>query len=464
MEQFDLVVIGAGSGGFAAARVATGLGKKVALIDKGPFGGLCILKGCMPSKTLLRSAELVHLGKTSIKLGVSFKKPQIDYPGIISRKNEIIKGFSDYRFQEVVSNPNITFIDGLAQFRSPREIQVGSRIIQGEKFVIGTGSDLAIPPIPGLKEFGFITSDDALELTKLPKSLAVLGAGAVGLELGQHFARMGVKVTILERSGHVLSKEDEDIGTALGQYLQEEGMEVCHHLTFERVSKKGTLKSFEITCQGTPRSVEVEEILLAAGRQPQLEGLNLEAAGVETNWNGIIVNDEMETKTTGIFAVGDVTGIYQLTHVAVYQGEVAGHNAFSEQKKKADYRIVPFVVFTDPTFAKVGLTEKEAQQKGINVQVASFPFNDLGKAICTGQTQGFAKMIADSKTGEILGVQVLGPEGGELIHEMIVAMTFRSTVQQFLQIPHYHPTLSEIFTYPAEEIAEKISSSKLLKT
>ena len=459
MGRFDLVVIGAGSGGFAAARVATGLGKKVALIDKGPFGGLCILKGCMPSKTLLRSAELAHLGKISNKLGVSFKKPQIDYPRIISRKNEIIKGFADYRLQEVISNPNITFIDGLAQFRSPKEVQVGSRIIHGEKFVIATGSDVYIPSIPGLKDFGFITSDDALEITKLPKSLVVLGAGAVGLELGQHFSRMGVKVTILERSGYVLSKEDEDIGTALGQYFQEEGIEVCHHLTFERVSKKGNLKCFEITCQGTPRSVDVEEILMAAGRQPQLEGLNLEAAGVETNGNGITVNDEMETKTPGIFAVGDVTGIYQLTHVAVYQGEVAGHNAFSKQKRKADYRIVPFVVFTDPVFAKVGLTEKEAQQKGIKVQVASYPFDDLGKAICTGQTQGFVKMIADAKTGEILGVHVLGPEGGELIHEMIVAMAYHTTVQQFLQIPHYHPTLSEIFTYTAEEIAEKMSQS-----
>ncbi len=457
MEQFDLVVIGAGSGGYAAARVAAGHGKKVALIDKGPFGGLCILKGCMPSKTLLRSSELAHLARTADKLGVTVGELTIDYEGIIARKNKIIQGFADYRWQEVISNPHMVFIEGVAQFRSNREVQVDETIIRGEKFVIATGSSLFIPPIQGLHETGYITSDEALELTSLPQSMAILGGGAVAVELGQHFTRMGVKISLLQRSGHLLSSEDEDIGLALGRYFQEEGIDVQTHVTLERVSWDGSLKRIDVRSNGKPKSLKAEEILVATGRQAALPGLNLEVAGVQYTQQGIVVTDELQTTSQPIFAAGDTTGIYQLTHVAVYQGEIAGHNAFSLDKRKADYRIVPYVVFTDPTFARVGLTEKEARRKGQRVLVATYAFDDLGKAICTGQTQGFVKMLADATSGEILGVHLLAPEGAELIHEMIVAMTFRATAQKFLQIPHYHPTLSEIFTYPAEEIAQKLS-------
>ncbi len=459
MEKFDLVVIGAGSGGFAAARVATGLGKKVALIDRGPFGGLCILKGCMPSKTLLRSAELAYLGRTSSALGVHYKKPTLDIPRIISRKNQIIKEFVDYRWQEVTSNPLITFINESGEFQSPQEMRVGDRILQSDRFIIATGSRIDYPSLPGLEETGFITSDEALEITQLPRSLAVLGGGAVALELGQYFARLGVKVTILIRAQHLLSHEDKDIGTALGQYFQEEGIEIFHDLIFEKVSKDGSLKSLDVSYKGKIKSIKAEEILMATGRLPQLEGLNLEAAGIKTDGQSITINDECETEAPGIFAVGDVTGICDLAHLAVYQGEIAGHNAVSHEKQKADYRIVPYIIFTDPTFARVGISEKAAEQNGLRVLTATYPFDDLGKAICTGQTKGFVKMLADGSSGEILGVQILGPEGAELIHEMNVAMFFRATVHQFLRIPHYHPTLSEILTYPAESIAENLMSS-----
>lgn len=457
MKRYDLVVVGAGSGGFAAARVATGYGKKVALIDKGSFGGLCILKGCMPSKTLLRSSELAYLAGTSKELGVEVHGLDLDYPGIISRKNKIIKGFVDYRWEEVRSNPRIDFIKGAAEFRLPGEVQVGAEMIQGDRFVISTGSSLFIPPIPGLRETGFITSDEALERIDLPQSLAVLGGGAVAVELGQHFSRMGVKVSIFERRGALLSREDGDIGLALAGYLREEGMEVYTNVFFERISSDGTLKQVEARVDGRPIRFKAEEILVATGRQAALEGLNLEAAGVAYTPKGVVVNEEMQTSVPSIFAVGDATGIYQLTHVAVYQGEIAGHNAFSHAKRKADYRVVPQIIFTDPTFARVGLTEKEAREKGLEVIVAAYPFDDLGKAICTGQTKGFVKMLADARNGEILGVHLLGPEGAELIHAMNVAMSFRATVQQLLEIPHFHPTLSEIFTYPAEEIARKLS-------
>lgn len=456
--RYDLVVIGAGSGGFAAARTAAALGKSVALIDHGPFGGLCILKGCMPSKTLIRSSEISYLAQHSESLGIQVKGISVDYPKIISRKNKIIAGFADYRYQEMKKNPKITFIDGSARFLSPHELQVGNQQVRGEKFLIATGSKVFIPEIPGLRENGFITSNEALELKELPRSLGIIGGGVIALELGQHFSRMGVEVHLFSRSEYVLSWEDEEVGLGLEKYLQEEGINFHTGAVYESVSTgENRLKTLSWRTGGKPQKVEVEEILLAAGREADFDRLNLEVARVEYNDQGIVVNDEMETNVPSIFAAGDATGIYHLAHIAVYQGEIAGHNASSRQKRKADYRIVPEVVFTDPLFARVGMSEKEARESGRKVIAASYPFDDLGKAICTGQTKGFVKMIADSNNGEILGTIILGPEADLMIHEMAVAMQFRATVQQFLQIPHFHPTLSEILTYPAEEISSRLS-------
>ncbi|MBI1821660.1 MAG: dihydrolipoyl dehydrogenase [Nitrospirae bacterium] len=452
---FDLVVIGAGSGGFAAARAAAAIGKTVALIDQGPFGGLCILKGCMPSKTLIRSSELAFLARNSTELGIQVKGLAVDPKQIVSRKNKIIAGFADYRFQEMRSNPRITFIDGFARFQTPDEVQIGRELVRGGKIVIATGSKIRVPSLEGLNETGFITSDEALELTDLPKSLAIIGAGTIAMELGQYFARMGAEVSILARGDSPLSWEDDEVGRTLERYFQEEGIHVYPRVKFERVARAGDLKQVEITVNEKPVRIEVEEILVATGRYTNFEGLNLDVTDVACNAQGIVVNDEMETNVPSIFAVGDATGIFQLAHIAVYQGEIAGHNAFSNQKIKTDYRIVPEVIFTDPIFARVGLTEKEAQKEGRPVLTASYPFDDLGKAICTGQTKGFVKMIADRSTGEILGVEVLGAEADLLIHEMVVAMHFRATAQQLARIPHFHPTLSEIFTYPAEKIAVK---------
>ncbi|MBI1823738.1 MAG: FAD-dependent oxidoreductase, partial [Nitrospirae bacterium] len=346
---------------------------------------------------------------------------------------------------------------GLARFLSPHEIKVGSQVVLGDRIVIATGSKVYVPEIPGLKVTGFVTSDEALELKELPRSLAVIGGGVIALELGQHFARLEVEVHIFSRKKYVLSWEDDDVGLALEKYLSEEGIHFHNEVTYEFVSREeGGLKALSYRSGGKSHRLCAEEILVAAGRVSDFDRLNLDATQAKYNDQEIVVNDELETTVPGIFAAGDTTGIFHLAHIAVYQGEIAGHNAVSKQKRKADYRIVPEVIFTDPLFARVGLSEKEAGKTGQKYLVASYPFDDLGKAICTGQTKGFVKMIADSATGEILGTTILGAEADLLIHEMAVAMHFRATVAQFLQIPHFHPTLSEILTYPAEEIAAKL--------
>ena len=458
-NKYDLIVIGAGSAGFAAARTAASLGKRVALVDRGPFGGLCILRGCMPSKTLIRSSELNYLVRHSEELGIRVRGVDLDYPGIVSRKDRIIAGFADHRFQDVKNNPNIDLIDGEARFISPHELQIGNLQIRSEKFVIAAGSKVFVPEIPGLHDAGFITSNEALDLKELPRSLGIIGGGVIALELGQHFSRMGVEVHLFFRSRTVLSWEDEETGFGIEKYLTDEGIRFHPESAYEQVERdeKG-LKVLSIRSQDRVESYPFDEILLAAGRVGYCDHLNLEATRAEYSEQGIAVNDEMETNISHIFAAGDVTGIYHLAHVAVYQGEIAGHNAVSAEKRKANYRLVPEIIFTDPLFARIGMNEKEAEGSGKRFVTASFPFDDLGKAICTGKTKGFVKMIADSKSGEILGVTILGPEADNLIHEMVVALHFKATVREFLQIPHFHPTLSEILTYPAEEILLKLNS------
>ena len=446
-----MIVIGAGSAGTAAS-----LGKRVALVEQGPFGGLCILRGCMPSKTLIRSSELAYLFRNSEPLGLKPGSLHIDYPKIISRKNKIIAGFADYRFNEAKSNPCISLVDGSARFVSPHEVEAGGRLLKGEKFVISAGSRVSVPDIPGLNETGFITSDQALELDRLPRSLAILGGGVIALELGQHFHRMGVKVYLLARGGRLLRREDPVVGETICRIFQEEGMTVLTGAATESVSRGDEFKEVLFSYGGKRQTVSVDEILVATGRGPFLDRMNLEVTRVEQTNDGIVVNDEMETNVPGIFAAGDAAGIYKMAHIAVYQGEIAGHNAFSEKKRKADYRVVPEVIFTDPPYSRVGLSEEEAKALGIPVEVASYPYDDLGKAICTGQTTGFARLIAHAKSGEILGAQILGAESGAMIHEMAVALWYRATVHQFAQVPHFHPTLSEILTYPAEELALRI--------
>jgi pyruvate/2-oxoglutarate dehydrogenase complex dihydrolipoamide dehydrogenase (E3) component len=462
--SYDLIVIGGGSAGYAAARVATDQGKRVALIERGPFGGLCILKGCMPSKTLLRSSELAYLAAHSAELGVVVNEMAIDYPAIIRRKDAIIQGFADYRRQEVTQRDLLDLIDGEARFVDAHLIRVGDRTLSAPRCIIATGSRIFVPDIPGLAEQSCWTSDKALSSDTLPRRLIIIGGGVIACELGQHFARLGVQVTILERGPHLLRRHDPEFGRALGGYFKEEGITLHTNVTFHEVTRHGRSKMVVISVDGQPQgnrrlSVHGDEILIAAGRTANIDGLDLAAAGVNVGTQGIAVDAHMRTSHHDIYAAGDVTGTFQLTHVAVRQGEIAARNALDGPLEAADCRIVPDVIFSDPPFARAGLSETDAVRVGRPVLTARYPYDDLGKAICTGQTRGFIKMLADPATGELLGIGLLGASAPELIHEAVVAMHYRATVADLLTIPHFHPTLAEIFTYPAEELAAQIPST-----
>lgn len=452
----DLIVVGAGSGGYAAARTARERGADVALVDYGKLGGLCILRGCMPSKTLLASSDLAQDIREAAELGVHAGPVTIDFPHIMRRKRELVGGFADYRVEGIRQFP---LYEGKARFLSPNELQIGDHTVaRAERFIIATGSVVAPVVIPGLAQAGYIDSDGALELESLPESLIVLGGGYVGAELGQFFARMGVKTTIVLRSPHLLSGEDHDIGYALTEYYRDEGITVETETHIVGVEKRGDKKFVRVVRHGVEGELEAAEIMYCLGRVPDIEGLGLELAGVRAHpVTGIEVDQSLRTSNPHIFAVGDVSGRFLLVHVAIYQGEIAARNAVDNAAEPADYHLAKaHTVFSDPQVAVVGDTERDLQSTGVNYLKGTYEFAEHGKAMCINKTKGFVKMLAAADTGKILGASIIGPHASDLIHEIIVAMHYHATVFEFMRIPHLHPTLAEIWTYPAEEIAEKI--------
>lgn len=453
-DRFDMVVIGAGSAGFAAARTASEQGATVALIEKGPLGGLCILWGCMPSKALLRSAEIGRLVSASRLWGVETGEVRLDFQAVMARKERLIKGFADYRIQQIHALERTELVMGHARFVAPDRIRVGEREIQGEHFVIATGSKPLVPPIPGLEETGYLLSDDALSLTAPPPSMLVLGGGVIAVELGQFYSRMGVEVTLIEAAPHLLPKEDPDVSVALEEALREEGIRIVTGATVKRTERRGGRK---VVVLGETE-LSAHEIFVATGRVPNVDGLDLGAAKVAMQGRRLALNEYLQTSNPRIYAAGDAWGGAFLVHVAIAEGELAARNAIEHALEPMDYRVVPMAVFTDPNVARVGPTERECTLQKREVRVASYPFADHGKAEIMGGTalKGFVKLIADARSGEILGAQAVGPEAADLIHELVAVISLRGTIEQFMRIPHVHPTLAEIWTYPAEELHEAL--------
>jgi pyruvate/2-oxoglutarate dehydrogenase complex dihydrolipoamide dehydrogenase (E3) component len=482
--DFDVAVIGGGSGGYAAARTTAGAGLKTVVIEGGEeVGGLCILRGCMPTKALLYAAEVMHLASHPEPWGIRAGKTGFDFKKVMARKNALIRDFADYRVQQLDAGKfkflraNAKFLDAHTvelswERRRPagefQEFANGNTPAGGQRsrenasltarhFVIATGSSVAPTPLPQLRDVGYLTSDDALALKRLPKSLIILGGGAIACEFVQFFARFGVKVTLIQRSEHILKEFDADTGIEIEKVFRREGIQVFTGTKLFDAQRKGKLKTVSFEQKGKMVSVSAEEILFALGRVPNTALLRLENAGVKTENGRVVTNGKMQTSAPHIYAAGDCTGPHEIVHIAVTQGEIAAHNiAWPKSPRKMDYRLLISVVFTEPQVAFVGLTEKEAAAREIPFLAASYPFNDHGKSLIMEAKDGFVKLLANPKSGEILGGACVGPVGGELIHEIVAAMAKRMTVHELAAMPHYHPTLAEIWTYPAEELAERI--------
>jgi pyruvate/2-oxoglutarate dehydrogenase complex dihydrolipoamide dehydrogenase (E3) component len=455
--DFDVAIIGGGSGGYAAARCSAAAGLKTVVVEGGDeLGGLCILRGCMPTKALLYAAEVMHLASHSEPWGIR-ADVNFDFAKVMARKDAMVKEFADYRAQQLTTG-KFQFIRAMARFIDPHTVELSiGRKLSAKHFVIATGSTVAPSPLPQLNEVGFLTSDSALEMRRLPRSIIVLGAGAVGLEFAQFFARFGVKVTLIQRSPHVLHEMDSDAAAVIEDVFRREGITLYTDTKLTDARRLGNLKEVFFQHNGEPNRARAEEIFFALGRIPQVASLGLDKAGVQLEFGRIITNHQMQTTTPHIYAVGDCAGLHEIVHIAIQQGEIAAHNITQPgHPKPMDYRLLTEVVFTDPQIASVGLTEKRAHVRNIPYLTAKHPFNDHGKSLIMEAKDGFVKLLAEPQTGEIIGGACVGPVGGELIHEIIAAMHKHMTVHELAAMPHYHPTLAEIWTYPAEELMQQV--------
>lgn len=453
--EFDLLVIGGGSGGYAAARTAKDAGMNVGIVDgASQLGGLCILRGCMPTKALLYASDVLHLARNAAAWGIEISEIRPDISRVMARKTAMVQEFAKYRVEQLERYP---LFRSTAKFVDPHQVLLNDGTkLRAKNFLIATGSRISDPPIPALQTAGFLTSDHALELGKIPESLLVLGGGPVALEFAQFFARMGSRVTIVQRSKHILRDFDEDVAEELTKALRHEGIEVIACTTLLDVKVEEGKKFIFIETPTGRLTLSADEIFYGLGRSPNTDGLDLKQAGVETKNGRILCNEFMQTSASHIFAAGDCTGPYEIVHIAIQQGENAVANMRQARSKPMDYRLLTSVVFTDPQVAYVGLTEKQCHEANLSCIKASYPFSDHGKSIIMDIKHGFVKLVAEAKTGEILGGAVIGPQGGDLIHEIVAAMHGRMTAPQLAAMPHYHPTLAEIWTYPAEEIAGQL--------
>ena len=460
--DFDVAVIGGGSGGYAAAHTASDAGLKTAVIEGGEeVGGLCILRGCMPTKALLYAAEVRHLTQYGGIWGMKPGEVEFDWSAVMARKDGLIKEFADHRTQQLGSG-RFKFVRANARFADTHAVALDNGgTVTAAHFVISTGSVVARAPLPQLAAVGYLTSDDALALRKLPDSIIVLGGGAVAVEFAQLFARFDVDVTLVQRSPHLLKDFDTDAAAVVEAVFRREGIKLFTDTRLLDAYRDGRSKVVTFTHNGARTQAKAEEILFALGRVPNTSTLALDKAGVKTDQGRVVTNDAMQSSAPHIYAAGDCTGPHEIVHIAIQQGEIAAHNiAHPKTPRRIDHRLLAQVVFTDPQIGIVGLTEKEATARSIPYLAASHPFDDHGKSLIMEARDGFVKLLADPRSGEILGGCCVGPLGGELIHEIITAMTKRMTVHELATTPHYHPTLAEIWTYPAEELAARIPAAQ----
>ena len=464
MLEFDFVVIGGGSAGYAAASLCAREGLKTAVVEGGEeIGGLCILRGCMPSKALLATSARAAAVRKAAEFGVLADFKGVDPVAMQSRKRLLVADFAGYRSQQLQSG-KFSFLRGNASFVDPNTLRVDllkgeSTEVRASYFLIATGSTKFTPEIPGLLEAGPLDSDTFLSSETIPSSIVILGGGAIALEAATFYAGAGSRVTILQRSSRILKEAEPEASESIAAGMVKNGITIHTNVKIRRIHKMDNgAKSVEFETNEGPNTVVAEELMHAFGRVPATRHLGLEGANVSTTGPAISVQPTQQTTQPHIFAAGDVCSLLQVVHIAIAQAEVSARNILrlakgtTEPLEHTDYRLKLLAIFSEPGFASVGFTEQEAIQAGHDVLCSSYPFNDHGRSMVDGYLDGFVKLVACKNTREILGATVVGPHAAELIQEIVVAMHFRASAGDLAKIPHYHPTLSEIWTYPAEDL------------
>jgi len=456
--EVDVVIIGGGPGGYVAAIKAAHLGLKAVLIEKDKLGGVCLNRGCIPTKALVSTAELLNHLQRAGEFGIQVKDYSIDFPAIMKRKDLITRRLSSGVEQLMKAN-QVRVVRGEGQIIEPGIVEVldadgQKEVIKTKNIIIATGSKVMKLPIPGIDSGGVITSDEALSLSELPSKMIIIGGGVVGIEFAGIFKALGVEVTVVEMLPRILLPIDEEIARRLAMNLKRKGIEILTDCKVKGIKKNHqNLEVLVSTSEGEKR-LETERVLLAAGRVPELGNIDVQRLGIELEKGAIKVDEKMKTNIPGIYAVGDVVGKIMLAHVASREGIVAIEN-ISGKEVLMDYKVVPNCVFSMPEVASVGLTEEEARKENNNIKVSKFPFMANGKALGMGETEGMVKIIADADTSELLGMHILGVHASDLIAEGTLALSMEATAFEIVNTIHAHPTLAEAIAEAAEGITGK---------
>jgi len=444
MDEYDVAVVGGGVAGLQAAFRAVARDRDVALFEKETLGGTCLTRGCIPTKAMVRSAEVAHLARRAEEFGIEIEgEVTADLEAVVERKDEIVQDVVGVNDHEVAETDAIDLYEGTASFEDPHLLRVGDEAVHADQTILATGAKPFVPDWPGVDEVDPLTSRELLDLTELPEHLIVIGGGYIGLECAQILARLGSNVTIVQRSV-ILKQEDQQIVDHLRDKLQAEGIALHEGTEVQRLEADGDEIAVHAEDADGERTFRGDELLVAVGRSPTTDELNLEAAGVDTWGPGWIEADEhLQTSQQDIWAVGDCIGEQMFTHVGRYEVEVAIENALEDGDVAVDYHAAPYAVFTDPSLGRVGMTLEEAQDAGYEAMEAEWTYEHLGKALCLGETVGMMKVVADEATGEVLGFHCLAHNGAELVHEAVLQMHKRGTVDDLADAIHIHPTMSE---------------------
>jgi len=447
MADYDLTVIGGGPGGYVAALRGAQLGARVALVEEKRVGGVCLNEGCIPTKTLARSVELLLDIERAQEFGILVSEPALDFAKMMARKEKVVERLVS-GVEALLQARKVELFRGKGRLLAPNKVAVEGRELSTRSIIIATGAEPREPPVPGLDLDGVLTSSEILELEEAPSDLVIVGGGMIGMEFASIFNALGTKVTVIEMLPSLLPPVDEELSRRYLQIARREGMDIYLNSPLKGVRRNGSRLVVEHGADEKVESVEADYVLIATGRLPYTEGLGLAELGVKTvlkdpggTGRAIVVDDYLQTTLPGVYAVGDVTGGWMLAHVAFRQGEIAAENALGN-KKGIDYRAVPYCVFTLPEMAGVGLTEQEAKGEGIPYKKSIFRFGASGRALTMGETRGLVKMLCHEE-GEVLGLHIMGPQATDLIAEGALAIQTGAKASDIVATIHAHPTLPE---------------------
>ncbi|HET7853012.1 MAG TPA: mercury(II) reductase [Candidatus Methylomirabilis sp.] len=453
-ESYDLVILGSGTTAFAAAIRAAELGQTAVMTESRVLGGTCVNRGCLPSKSLIEAARIYWEAHHPRFPGLLPRGMDLDFQELIRGKDEVIKDFRDKKYQSIVADgERVRVYQGPAVFAPEGGVVVDGRKLVGHHYLIATGSRPHLPRIEGLDDVPYLTSDlltsdESMELWEQPRSLVVVGGGYIALELGQLFHRLGTKVTVLERSARILPGYEPEVSSALADILREEGVNVVTEVAVQRVFKEGDLVTVIGESRGTEARYQAEQLLIATGRRPNTDEIGLQHVGVQMDERGfVLVDDYLRTNLANVWAAGDVIGRHRgsqlATPVGAHDGVIVAVNALNGEKRKVDHTVIPRTIFTDPQVAVVGLTDEEATQRGYRCNCSAVPLRVVPRAGAVRDTRGIIKMVLDWDTKQVLGVSMVGRDAGEVIHEAAMALRFKATVYDFIDMVHVYPTMAE---------------------